>query len=127
MPAKKPLKKVRCVACRQLAETVLMGRCPRCTAVDNALASGWQPSSSIVKVVQRSDRYRLTLSIMSEGNGNWRLVAYEKAPGGQKHQAELGFKTDLIDAVRDGDLFARRWVEREPGTSIAVYVPRPLS
>ena len=125
MPAKKPLKKTRCLQCRKIVETTVLGRCPHCMSLDSALAADWQPSTSFVRILTRPlDKVRLAMSITTDGRA-WRLTAYETRRDGSQTHAEIVRGPALVDVVREGDYFARRWIEGQPGTSLASFVPRP--
>lgn len=123
---KTPLKKQRCLQCGESASTLLLGRCAHCVSVDTALASGWTPSTSLVKIALRSDSVRLALSITTDGR-SWRLTAFETRADGSSSNAEIVHHIELVDVLREADHFARRWLEKGPGTSIATYAAKPVS
>lgn len=128
MTARRPaLKKQRCLECTELAESLVLGRCPRCQRVATALESDWRVDQLLVRTFQRHDGCRLTLVLRRSEDTFWSLEAAETVEKGEEalHEARLGRYRVLGAAIAFAERFGRRWLEKTPGTSIATYVPRP--
>ena len=129
MPKAQPrptLKKIRCLYCGRHARSTVLGRCPRCLSVANALASDWTVDSALVRQVVRHDSTRLVLYVRQEHN-EWGVHAVETVSSENDDQfiCRVTRRQLLPDALAAGEAFARRWLENAPGTSVATYVERP--
>ena len=123
MTKKPTLKKTRCVLCRELAASTVLGRCPSCTRIDSGTAGDWLIESVLTRSFRRHDRTQLDL-IVRLRNGTWLVTAYlgvdNEIPGCRIAQcAALG------TALSAAEQFGRRWLEGAPGTSLSTYVARP--
>ena len=118
------LKRTRCLECRELAETTVLGRCPRCVRIDSALLPDWTIETSLMRSVVRHDRTRLALCVRHCAD-RWRVHAVETGPTGVQSACEIATTYGMPDALAAAERFGRRWLEGEPGTSIATYVQHP--
>lgn len=124
MSKRNTVRRIRCASCGELAATTVLGRCPRCTSVEYALASAWQLETSLTRTLVRPDGARLGLYVRREGD-HWSVHIIETRVDGGQSVAQLSAALALPAALGEADTFARRWLERQPGTTIATFVAKP--
>lgn len=90
-----------------------------------AQAGSWVTTAVLTRSYKRFDGRALVIRVIEESRG-WSVHIFEGAYGGEPNEhAPLGNRTDLSAALQEVEGFARRWLERAPGTAVATYVARP--
>lgn len=111
MPTRRPVKRTRCVACRDLVETTVLGRCPKCMSVEAGATRDWRLDACMTRGFVRSDGRQLACVVMRSGE-YWLVMAVETLQSnGEGARYLIGRPQTMIAAVGMAEAFGRRWLE----------------
>lgn len=117
MPARRRTRRTKCVACGELAETTVLGRCPKCVGIETGASKDWRLDACLTRAFVRHDGAQLSCVVMKSAE-TWLVIAVATARSGSNNEARdgtryvLGRPVSMIAALEIADVFGRAWLEK---------------